>query len=348
MIFKSADLTLNVFVLEMSGVRDIVQLKLQKRLIQEKINAAEHKMDRLGGILMKKSVSSNAYSIAPEELAVTSTGLTVSEFRVPKRSVKAVPIINHHNPYELDPIPITNQKILLIRQRHCVNTTGKTEVRNKLKVKEEKLQEKLRNQKRLPSISVPPSMLPNRYIRGELPCTIEHGTSGKYLSWACPLENLDYEYYLPLFFDGLQCKDAIISFIARQGIEDMLYASKGHPERVKAVIHLLVRPMRNALSKFDCEVLLATLKALQQLITCNEGVGEALMPFGKQFLAPISYFLNKNKNIGDSIDYGQRKSDDIGEEVRCADLFFSACNAAFRFERCWSSWKSTEGRKHSS
>ena len=45
-------------------------------------------------------------------------------------------------------------------------------------------------------------MLPNRYLRGELPCTIEHGGKGHYLSWACPLENLDYEYYLPIFFDG--------------------------------------------------------------------------------------------------------------------------------------------------
>jgi hypothetical protein len=168
----------------------------------------------------------------------------------------------------------------------------------------------------IPKITIPPSMLPNRYLRGELPCTIEHGTAGKYLSWACPLENLDYEFYLPLFFDGLQVKEEPVAFIARQGIEDMLFASKGHPERIKSVVHLLARPLRNALGKFDTELLLPALKAIEQLITCNEGVGEVLTPFGKQFLAPISFFMDEKKNIGDQIDYAQRRNNDIGEEIR--------------------------------
>lgn len=149
----------------------------------------------------------------------------------------------------------------------------------------------------------------------------EHGgANGKYLSWACPLENLDYEYYLPLFFDGLQCNDKVVGFIARQGIEDMLYAAKGHPERIIPVIPGLVRPLRNALSTFDPEILLAVLKVLQQLILCNEGIGAALLKFGRQFLAPMSFFMDENRNIGDSIDYGQRKGNDIGEEVSFADL----------------------------
>ncbi len=303
----------------MAGVRDIVQLKLQKRLIQEQLNNTDQKLDRLGNIMMKKSSKVFGHTMSAEQLAVTSSGATVADLRIPRRSVKAIPVVHTHNPYEMDPLPVTNEEIIRIRQQHCVNTIGKTEVRNRMKVKEDKLQLQIRNQKKTPSISIPASMLPNRYVRGELPCTIEHGTGGKYLSWACPLENLDYEFYLPLFFDGLQCNDKIISFISRQGIEDMLYASRGHPERIKSVVHLLARPLRNALAKFDCEILLATLKAIQQLITCNEGVGEVLMPFGKQFLAPISYFMSKNKNLGDAIDYGQRKSDDVGEEVRMVD-----------------------------
>ena len=125
-----------------------------------------------------------------------------------------------------------------------------------------------------------------RYLRGELPCTIEHGINGKYLSWACPLEHLDYEYYLPLFFDGLQVKEHVVSFLARQGIEDMLFASKGHPERIIPIVPMLARPLRNALSKYDTDLLLGVLKAIQQLVTCNVGVGEALMPYGKQFFRP--------------------------------------------------------------
>lgn len=30
----------------------------------------------------------------------------------------------------------------------------------------------------------------------------------------------------------------------------------------------------------------------------------------------MNTFLDRNKNIGDTIDYGQRNNDDIGEEVR--------------------------------
>jgi hypothetical protein len=62
------------------------------------------------------------------------------------------------------------------------------------------------------------------------------------------------------------------------------------------------------------------LKAIEQLITSNEGVGEALMPFGKQFLSPISFFMDEKKNIGDAMDYSQRKNNDIGEEVDLLSL----------------------------
>ena len=103
------------------------------------------------------------------------------------------------------------------------------------------------------------------------------------------------------------------------GIEDMLYASRGSPERIKPVVPMLVRPLRNAFAKYDKEVVLWCLKAIQQLVTCNEGVGEVFMPYCKQFLAPLALFLDQTKNIGDSIDYGQRKRDDVGEEVSSSD-----------------------------
>jgi hypothetical protein len=60
--------------------------------------------------------------------------------------------------------------------------------------------------------------------------------------------------------------------------------------------------------------------------------------------------MDRNKNLGDAIDYGQRKGDDIGEEVQewtvCL-LFLAVCcefpwphvlNMAiiYRFVKCWS------------
>lgn len=297
-----------------SGARDIVQLKLQKKLLEEQLKAADHKIEKLGSILDKKA-HRNPAIFHPEDNRLTSVGRTVSELRSFALSSKtssksSLPSISQ-------PVPVTNERILHIRQQFLIHTAGRTTVDRKIHEKQERQARLAKKERKTPQMKIPESMLPNRYLRGELPCTIEHGgPNGKYLSWACPLENLDYEYYLPIFFDGLQCNDKIVGFIARQAIEDLLYASRGHPERIIPVIPSLVRPLRNALGKFDTEILLAVLKSLQQLITCNEGIGEALLRFGRQFLAPMSYFMDDNRNIGDAIDYGQRKADDVGEEIR--------------------------------
>jgi hypothetical protein len=41
-----------------------------------------------------------------------------------------------------------------------------------------------------------------------------------------------------------------------------------------------------------------------------------MTPYYKQFLQPMNAFLDQTKNLGDEIDYGQRKNNDVGEEVR--------------------------------
>jgi hypothetical protein len=339
--------------------RDLMQLKLQKKMLEEKLAFTEHKIDRYGQILDKKAVMKGEI-VSPEKLARTSHGVTVADLRIPPRACKAVPVDHTYDPYATHPEAVVNPNILRIRQTQRLKSDGTKLVREKIKEKEDQARRSQPKEHKYPNIPIPESMLPNRYVRGELPCTIEHGVSGKYLSWASPLEFLDYEYYLPIFFDGLQVKDKIVTFIACQGIEDMLYAARGHPDRIKPVVHLLVRPLRNALGKFDTEILLWTLKAMQQLITCNKEVGEVLMPYAKQFLAPISLFMDRNKNLGDAIDYGQRKGDDIGEEVqrctvcipflapfRCgieiavSQQFLLAVTTyempfIHRFERCWS------------
>lgn len=304
------------------AARDIVQIKLEKKLLEERLNNTDRKIDRLSEILIKKQLANSVTGrtlkdfAALEDSRMTATGMTLGDLRIPPNSkIKAMP--KQLMPPTADQIPNANinPNILRIRLNNAINRNAKPRIRNAQKKKEQEEVLRLHNEKKIPKVDVPESMLPNRYIRGELPCTIEHGTS-MYLSWVCPLENLDYEYYLPIFFDGLQVKEPIVRFIARQGIEDMLYASRGNPERIIPVIPMLARPMRNALAKFDIDLLLGTLKALEQLVTCNEGIGEVLMPYGKQFLAPMGFFMGMKKNIGDTIDYGQRKGDDIGEEIR--------------------------------
>lgn len=49
--------------------------------------------------------------------------------------------------------------------------------------------------------------------------------------------------------------------------------------------------------------------------------GEAILPFAKQFLTPVKPFFGNSRNIGDRIDYGQRRNDDIGGQVTWSELF---------------------------
>jgi hypothetical protein len=269
--------------------------------------------------------SSGVIRPKPEEATLTEYGMTVADFRMPARSskVKLKPI--QFTPVnDREPRPVTNENIIRIRHQNVQNTVCKREIRERRKLKEARLAEKQKKeqQRQYPKCDIPQSFLPNRYLRGELPCTIEHGVNGMYLSWACPLENLDYEYYLPVFFDGLQCKEHPSAFIAQQAIEDLLIGARGHPEWIVPVIPKIVRFMRNALAKFDPQILMTVLKVMRQLVQCNDGIGDALLPYTKQFLTPMAVFLDQTKNTGDAIDYGQKRNKDIGEEVNPFFPFF--------------------------
>lgn len=159
------------------------------------------------------------------------------------------------------------------------------------------------------------SMFPVRYTRGELPCAIEHRGAGNGLSWICPLLQLDYEHYLPIFVDGIRCTEMPYSFVARQGVEELIDEAKGFPDCILPCLPHLVRPLRLALNTHDPEILHAGLRTLQKLVMSNFGVGEALVPYHRQLLPVLNLFFAKRQNLGDSIFYGQRKGKDLGTAV---------------------------------
>ena len=40
---------------------------------------------------------------------------------------------------------------------------------------------------------------------GYVPCSVEHGQGeGNALVWVCPLQQLDYDHYLPVFLEGIR------------------------------------------------------------------------------------------------------------------------------------------------
>jgi hypothetical protein len=297
-----------------SGVRDLVELKLQKKLLQEKLSENESQTKRINSLLEKKKRDPNSSLFdgrgrdnqnrhLPEMTTMVLGNITLQELRPQLRSSKVIPRPPPVPISDLEPTPIPfGSNLERIRLNHIKRTVGKQEIMKRTKMKQEVEQNKARKDgMKHSAIKIPESMFPNRYLRGELPCTIEHGVRGLYLSWVCPLDNLDYDYYLPIFFDGsppllllsssqssgLQCTEEHIVFLAKQvtlltslldpfslgnppppplsppqGIEDMLYACNGNAERVLPSLPKFVRPLRNALSKFNVPILLNVLQVL--------------------------------------------------------------------------------------
>ena len=150
------------------------------------------------------------------------------------------------------------------------------------------------------------------YDRGDLPVTIEHGPQNK-INWKVEIQQLDYHHYLPIFFEGIREKMDPYRFLAVQGVFDML--EKGGA-KVLPVIPQLIIPIKTALNTRDPEIIGITLKILQALVTCSDTIGEALVPYYRQILPIMNLFKTKNANLGDKIDYSQRKGNNLGDLIQ--------------------------------
>lgn len=157
-----------------------------------------------------------------------------------------------------------------------------------------------------------PGRFRKSYQRGELPIAVKHENRGNSIAWKVDIETLDYHHFLPLFFDGLTETAFPYELFARQGIHDMLDRG-GH--KILPVIPQLIIPIRNALNTRNHQVMCTTMKIMQHLVLSADSVGEALVPYYRQILVVFNLFKNKRKNLGDGIDYGQWKKEDIGELI---------------------------------
>ena len=71
-----------------------------------------------------------------------------------------------------------------------------------------------------------------------------------------------------------------------------------------------------ALNTRDPEIIAITLKILQSLVTCSDTIGEALVPYYRQILPVMNLFKQSNANIGDKIQYAQRKGLILGDLIQ--------------------------------
>lgn len=137
---------------------------------------------------------------------------------------------------------------------------------------------------------------------------------GNKLDWKVDRASLDYHHYLPIFFDGLREVDDPFRFLAVQGTYDLLEVGGGH--RILPTIPQLIIPIKTALATRDKEVICTVLKVLQKLVLSGDLIGEALVPYYRQILPVLNLFKGCDRNVGDQIDYAQRKRMNMGELIQ--------------------------------
>ena len=161
--------------------------------------------------------------------------------------------------------------------------------------------------------------------RGDVPVSILHGARMR-LAWKVPVEDLDLSYYLPLFASGLRELEFPYSFIAEEGFTAMVAGAQ--PEKLAALVPLLVLPLRAAINTRSQQPIVRTLAAIKLLASAGaEGilagtepprataVGAALLPYYRQLLPTLNLYCQQCLNLGDGIDYGQRFNRSMGEAI---------------------------------
>jgi hypothetical protein len=157
------------------------------------------------------------------------------------------------------------------------------------------------------------SFFRDHFDRGSMPIHVHHAGIGNRAVWKVDMTTLDYQYYLPIFFDGIREKEDPHRFLAIQGTLDLLEHAK--PGQVRPVIPQLVMPLKIAFGTRDREVMCVALKVLQTLVTTTPGASDDLVPYFRQLLPVLNIYYRCNENIGDSIMYGQRKQNNIGDLI---------------------------------
>eukprot|EP00931_Biecheleriopsis_adriatica_P066869 TRINITY_DN4110_c0_g2_i1.p1 TRINITY_DN4110_c0_g2~~TRINITY_DN4110_c0_g2_i1.p1 ORF type:complete len:342 (-),score=63.21 TRINITY_DN4110_c0_g2_i1:20-982(-) len=159
---------------------------------------------------------------------------------------------------------------------------------------------------------IEPSEFRRFYDRNDLPVQILHTGTQNRIAWKVDVEKLDYHHYLPIFFDGLREKEEPYRFLAVEGVYNFL--EKGG-SKILPVVPQLIIPLKKALNTRDHEVMVTTLKVLQSLVLSAEMIGEALVPYYRQLLPVLNIFKSNTKNTFDTMDYAQRKRNDVGQLI---------------------------------
>ncbi|CAD8066834.1 unnamed protein product [Paramecium sonneborni] len=151
------------------------------------------------------------------------------------------------------------------------------------------------------------------YDRGDLPIAVNFSGAVRKIVWKCEPECLDYHLYLPIFFEGLRETEDPYKFLAVNGCEELL--QKGET-KILSVLPQLIIPIKKALATKNHDIMCITLKKIQKLVKSGQMIGEALVPYYRQILPVMNMYKNKRLNIGDKIDYAQRKNENLSDLIQ--------------------------------
>ena len=150
------------------------------------------------------------------------------------------------------------------------------------------------------------------YDRGDLPLSRNYGEDQGPIHWKVSPDLLDYHHYLPLFFDGLRETEEPYWFFAYYGTLDLI--AQG-PSKILPVVPQLVIPLKKDLNTREPEILCRCMAVIQALVKADPLISEALVPYYRQILPVFNEFRLANVNIGDHIEYGQRKHTNLSDLI---------------------------------
>lgn len=150
------------------------------------------------------------------------------------------------------------------------------------------------------------------YDRGDLPISRNYCEEQGPIHWKVSPDLLDYHHYLPVFFDGLRETEEPYWYFSYYGTLDLI--AKG-PTKILPVVPQLIIPLKKDLNTRDPEILCRLMQVIQSLVKADPMISEALVPYYRQILPVFNEFLLANKNLGDRIEYGQRKKLNLSDLI---------------------------------
>ncbi|XP_023243279.1 parkin coregulated gene protein homolog [Centruroides sculpturatus] len=156
-------------------------------------------------------------------------------------------------------------------------------------------------------VNVYKSLFRKRYETGEIPVFLYQESSGFSLKWLVNISDLDYRHYLPSFMEGLLELEHPYNLIAELGCKEMM---NNGGEKIIHALPYAIPQINKALATRHPLILVRACRVIQSLALSE--AGPFLVSAYPKLLPSLLLFLENIKNLGDGIDYGQRKGNCLG------------------------------------